>query len=408
MAMKGILVIVQTLCMFYRSLSIDFGINDCSIWPSHRTERCPFRRVTIVQDLIEFSKVAQDLDDDTDEEQQVLTAWTNNLHRFASNPASLSSASPSPRFDRLQLSLNLKVERRDESLGVTATPFLNSLSKSTNAFQQTPFKLRSTGTTIAGLVLADRTVILGADTRATDDRMVADKYCHKIHPLTTTSTVDDSIVAVYACGAGTSGDLEAVTRQVRFYMKLQHLQEQTIGNRGPSSFSSTTSVVNQVCKLLKDQLYESNGSLGVNLILGATNGTLVAIHPHGSSEHVPYAALGSGGLAAMAVLEERYKPSMTIQQGMRLIARAIKAGIENDLGSGSQVDLCVLHHNGTVQNLRAAVPEQNDLSKSSADFVDAVGSVNGFGNLPYQEQRRKTLRSNTTNDQMLWDSLLGI
>ncbi|KAG7240874.1 hypothetical protein INR49_023448 [Caranx melampygus] len=39
---------------------------------------------------------------------------------------------------------------------------------------------RKTGTTIAGMVYKDG-VILGADTRATDDMVVADKNCMKIH-----------------------------------------------------------------------------------------------------------------------------------------------------------------------------------------------------------------------------------
>ncbi|EPQ14069.1 Proteasome subunit beta type-10 [Myotis brandtii] len=39
---------------------------------------------------------------------------------------------------------------------------------------------RKTGTTIAGLVFRDG-VILGADTRATNDSVVADKNCEKIH-----------------------------------------------------------------------------------------------------------------------------------------------------------------------------------------------------------------------------------
>lgn len=59
-------------------------------------------------------------------------------------------------------------------------------------------KLRSTGTTIAGVCLPSGVVVLGADTRATDDRIVVDKYCSKIHFLAN---------GIYACGAGTSGDL---------------------------------------------------------------------------------------------------------------------------------------------------------------------------------------------------------
>lgn len=43
-------------------------------------------------------------------------------------------------------------------------------------------KVLKTGTTIAGLVFKDG-VVLGADTRATEGDVVADKNCAKIHYL---------------------------------------------------------------------------------------------------------------------------------------------------------------------------------------------------------------------------------
>lgn len=43
-------------------------------------------------------------------------------------------------------------------------------------------KAQKTGTTIVGIIYKDG-VILGADTRATEDTTVADKNCEKIHYL---------------------------------------------------------------------------------------------------------------------------------------------------------------------------------------------------------------------------------
>ncbi|KAG2595151.1 hypothetical protein PVAP13_5KG523000 [Panicum virgatum] len=60
---------------------------------------------------------------------------------------------------------------------------------------------RKTGTTIVGLVFADG-VVLGADTRATEGPIVADKNCEKIHYMAPN---------IYCCGAGTAADTEAVT-----------------------------------------------------------------------------------------------------------------------------------------------------------------------------------------------------
>lgn len=61
---------------------------------------------------------------------------------------------------------------------------------------------------------------------------------------------------------------------------------------------------------------------------------------------------GSGSLAAMAVFEAGWKPSLTEEAGKKLVRDAIAAGIFNDLGSGSNVDLCVIRNTGPAQYLR--------------------------------------------------------
>lgn len=57
--------------------------------------------------------------------------------------------------------------------------------------------------------------------------------------------------------------------------------------------------------------------------------------------------MGSGSLAAMAVFESKWKPNMSRQDAMELVSEAIEAGIFNDLGSGSNVDVCVVEKSGT-------------------------------------------------------------
>jgi len=52
--------------------------------------------------------------------------------------------------------------------------------------------------------------------------------------------------------------------------------------------------------------------------------------------------MGSGSLNAMAVFESGYKDNMTREEGIDLVTRAIRAGVYNDLGSGSNVDVCVI------------------------------------------------------------------
>ncbi len=56
--------------------------------------------------------------------------------------------------------------------------------------------------------------MLGADTRATEGPIVADKNCEKIHYIAPN---------IYCCGAGTSADTENTTGILSLYRKT-HLQ----------------------------------------------------------------------------------------------------------------------------------------------------------------------------------------
>ncbi|KAK4373164.1 hypothetical protein RND71_008548 [Anisodus tanguticus] len=66
------------------------------------------------------------------------------------------------------------------------------------------------------------------------------------------------------------------------------------------------------------------------------------IYPHGSTDTPPYATMGSGSLAAMAIFESKYREGLSKDEGIKLVAEAILSGVFNDLGSGSNVDICVI------------------------------------------------------------------
>ncbi|KAI8771731.1 proteasome subunit beta type-7 [Biomphalaria glabrata] len=180
-----------------------------------------------------------------------------------------------------------------------------------------------TGTTIAGAIFKDG-VVLGADTRATEDTVVADKNCAKIHYLSDN---------MYCCGAGTAADTEMTTQLISAELELHRL------NTGRVPRVATAN------RLLKQMLYRYQGHIGAALVLGGVDVTgpnLYSIWPHGSTDKLPYVTMGSGSLAAMATFEDRFKPDMTREEAMKLVRDAIAAGIFNDLGSGSNVDLCVI------------------------------------------------------------------
>ncbi|KAJ3169323.1 Proteasome subunit beta type-7 [Geranomyces variabilis] len=184
-----------------------------------------------------------------------------------------------------------------------------------------------TGTTICGCLWKGG-LVLGADTRATEGPIVADKNCEKIHYLAPN---------MYCCGAGTAADCDATTGLISSKLELHRLH------------TGRQSRVVTAMTMLEQMLFKYQGHIGCALVLGGVdiNGPqLYTIAPHGSTDKLPYVTMGSGSLAAMAIFESRWKKDMELEDAMELVKDAISAGIFNDLGSGSNVDLCVITKDG--------------------------------------------------------------
>lgn len=190
-----------------------------------------------------------------------------------------------------------------------------------------PHQAMKSGTTICGIQLKDA-VVLAADTRATEGPMVADKNCEKLHYIANN---------IYCAGAGTAADLEHTTQLMESQMELLRMA------------TGTQPRVCTVVRRLSTMLFKHQGYIGCALVLGGVDVQgphLYQIYPHGSTDMLPFTTMGSGSLAAMSILESEYKEDLTIEQGKALVAKAIRAGIFNDLGSGGNVDVCVIQRDG--------------------------------------------------------------
>ncbi|KAL3819593.1 hypothetical protein ACJIZ3_005498 [Penstemon smallii] len=181
-----------------------------------------------------------------------------------------------------------------------------------------PPSLLKTGTTVVGLIFQDG-VILGADGEGPN--IVADKKCEKIHYMAPN---------IYCCG---DKDTEAVTDMVSSQLELHRYD---IGRE---------SRVVTALTLLKSHLLSSyQGRHDVSdaaLVLGGVDVTgphLHTVYLDGSTDStLPFATMGSGSLAAMAIFESKYRQGLTRDEGVKLVA-----GIFNLLGSRSNVDICVI------------------------------------------------------------------
>ena len=75
-------------------------------------------------------------------------------------------------------------------------------------------------------------------------------------------------------------------------------------------------------RLFQQMLFRYQGHIGAYLILGGVDfhgSHLFTIHAHGSASKVPYTAMGSGSLAAMAVLEEYWKEGLQEEEAKKLV-----------------------------------------------------------------------------------------
>ncbi|ODM15070.1 Proteasome component PUP1 [Aspergillus cristatus] len=194
-------------------------------------------------------------------------------------------------------------------------------------------KATSTGTTIVGCCY-DGGVVIAADTRATSGPIVADKNCEKLHYIAP---------KIWCAGAGTAADTEFTTALISSNIELHSLST----GRPPRVITCMT--------MLKQHLFRYQGHIGAYLVVAGVDPTgvgLFTVHAHGSTDKLPYVTMGSGSLAAMSVFESMWKPNLSREDAINLSAEAIKAGIFNDLGSGSNVDVCVIQQDGPTQLLR--------------------------------------------------------
>mgnify|MGYP000143712221 CR=1 FL=1 len=96
---------------------------------------------------------------------------------------------------------------------------------------------------------------------------------------------------------------------------------------------------------LVSHVFRYGGHIGTYLILGGVDvkgPQLMEVSADGNSYGFPYLTLGSGSLAAMGVIESTFKENMSEEDAKQMLITAIEAGIYHDLGSGSNVDVCVI------------------------------------------------------------------
>ncbi|KAJ9498870.1 proteasome core particle subunit beta 2 [Exophiala xenobiotica] len=200
-------------------------------------------------------------------------------------------------------------------------------------------KATSTGTTIVGCIYDNGVV-----------------NCEKLHYISPN---------IWCAGAGTAADTEFTTALISSNLELHSL-----------STGRTPRVVT-VMTLLKQHLFRYQGHIGAYLVVAGVDPTgvgLFTVHAHGSTDKLPYVTMGSGSLAAMAVFESTWKRDCTRDEAVKVCSEAIMAGIFNDLGSGSNVDVCVIEKDKPTQLLRNYI-KPNERVKKERNYKFPKGTT---------------------------------
>lgn len=186
-----------------------------------------------------------------------------------------------------------------------------------------------TGTTTVGAI-ADGSVVLGAERKATMGYLVASKDTTKILKL------DEHIAMTIA---GVVGDAQALDRYIKAELKLYKLNE---GNRIP---------VNAAANLISNILYSRRFyPYIVQLVVGGYDDKprLFSFDPSGGmQEEKEFFSTGSGSPTALGVLEDKYKKGMSLDAAKEMVIRAIFSATKRDIASGgSGIDINVIDSRG--------------------------------------------------------------
>lgn len=183
-----------------------------------------------------------------------------------------------------------------------------------------------TGTTTVGIICKDG-VILAADKRATAGNLIVDKRAEKVHLIS-----DDIAVTI----AGTVSDAQLLIKLIRAELKLKEVRT----NKKPT--------IKESANLLGGLLYSSIRrmsffpSIAHFLLAGKDHlGThLYDLFPDGSVTKIKdFVSSGSGSVIAYGVLESKYSPELSVEQGVKLATQAVNAALQRDSASGNGIDI---------------------------------------------------------------------
>lgn len=178
------------------------------------------------------------------------------------------------------------------------------------------------GTTTVGLICKDG-VVLATERRATMGNYIASKSAKKIFRIA------DKVAMTTA---GAVGDAQFLARLISIEAKLYEIKKEE-----EPTIRAIATLLSNILNSVRFFPYF------VQLLVGGVDKRGPSIYSidliGGAIEEKDIVATGSGSPTAYGVLEDRYSPDMTTDEGVELAVRAIYSAMRRDSASGDGIDV---------------------------------------------------------------------
>ncbi len=204
-------------------------------------------------------------------------------------------------------------------------------------------KIVKTGTTTVGVVCKDG-IVLAADKRATlGGQLVGHKKIQKIIKLN-----DDLAITT----AGMVSDVQLLAKVMKAQLRLDAMRR------------DRRTTVKEAANLLSGLVYQNIRKFSAvpgitGFLMGGRDEDgfhLYDIGVDGSAlKDEEYLADGSGMMFALGVLETEYKPNMSVEEGVKVAAKAVNASIQRDTATGNGIDVYTITDEGVKHVMRQEI-----------------------------------------------------
>jgi proteasome beta subunit len=190
-----------------------------------------------------------------------------------------------------------------------------------------------TGTTTVGIKCSDVTVV-ATDSLISWGTMILSEEGIKAFKLT------DTIVLA---SAGLTSDYQMLVNRLKAMIKLYELnQKKSISVRALSKMIANTLYSRRLMPLYVQTVVVGVDEEGPHLYTLDMGGSLIPDE---------FTAAGSGTRTAYGVLENEYKPDLTVKEAEKIAVSAVKAAIARDIQSGGQIRIMTVTKDGVNERV---------------------------------------------------------